>query len=87
MKLQHLIDPAMPLSSKYAIVFSLETSFQRLARRPGGLPRQQALRNARTGALRLFIDCFRRAAPPPAATVRPAPPSGYLAVASGFKLD
>jgi hypothetical protein len=85
--LQHLIDPAMTLSSKYAIVFSLETSFQRLARRPGGLPRQQALRNARTGALRLFINCFRRAAPPPAATVRPAPPSGYLAMASGFKLD
>jgi len=72
--LQHLIDPAMTLSSKYAIVFSLETSFQRLARRPGGLPRQQALR-------------FRRAAPPPAATVRPAPPSGYLAVATGFRLD
>jgi len=86
-KLQHLIGTAMPLSTRSAIVFSLETSFQRLARRPGGPPRQQALRNARTGALRLFINCFRPAAPLPAAQARPAPRSGYLAMASAFKLD
>jgi len=85
--LQHLIGTAMPLTTRSAIVFSLETSFQRLARRPGGLPRQQALLNARTGALRLFISCFRPAAPLPAVPVRPAPRSGFLAMASGFRLD
>jgi hypothetical protein len=76
-----------PLGPRYAIVFSLETSFHRLARRPGGLPRHQALRDAKTGALRLFINCFRPAAPLHAPAMRPAPRSGYLAMASGFKLD
>jgi len=76
--------------SNYAVVFSMETSFQRMARRPGGIPRQQALRNARTGVLRLFIRGFRAAAPlplPPAPLRCPPPRVGYLAIVSGFKLD
>jgi hypothetical protein len=75
-------------SSRYAFVFPLETSFQKMARRPGGIPREQALRNAKTEVLRLFIRCIRPAAPVRAAVPLRRPPGiGYLPMASGFKFD
>jgi len=37
-----------------ALAFSVETNFERMARRPGGPSRQQALRNARQ-AVRRFL--------------------------------
>jgi hypothetical protein len=40
--------------SVYVPFFAVETNFQRLACRPGGIPRDQALRNAKIQVLRLF---------------------------------
>jgi hypothetical protein len=34
-----------------ALIFLVDTNFQRMARRPGGIPRAQALRNAHTQVL------------------------------------
>jgi hypothetical protein len=41
--------------STRAIVFAVETNFQRMARRPGGLSRQQALMNAQRELLQVAI--------------------------------
>jgi hypothetical protein len=46
-------------NSVYARVFPVETNFQKMARRPGGISRERALRNAKTEVLRLFIRCNR----------------------------
>lgn len=76
-----------------ALVFPMETSFQQKARRPGGIPRELALKNAKIQVLRLFICCVRpvgdmRTAPVRAMPRRRAPArSGYFAMAAGFKLD
>jgi hypothetical protein len=42
-------------NSVYARIFPVETNFQKMARRPGGISRERALRNAKTEVLRLFI--------------------------------
>ena len=75
-----------------ALVFPLETSFHKKTGRPGGIPREQALRNARMQVMRLFIRCARpadvRTIPVRAASLRRSSPrTGYLAMASGFKFD
>jgi len=36
------------------VIFSVETNFQRMARRPGGISRQQALSNAQKALRRFF---------------------------------
>jgi hypothetical protein len=41
--------------SAQAVIFPVETSFQRIARRPGGLSRQQALTNAQKELRSVFI--------------------------------
>ena len=80
-------------NSAGALIFPLETSFHKKTGRPGGIPREQALRNARLQVMRLFVRCAR-----PAADVRTIPArvvplrrasmrTGYLAMASGFRFD
>ena len=46
-------------SGNSAREFAVETNFQRMACRPGGIPGAQALRNAKKEVLRLFIRCSR----------------------------
>ncbi len=76
-----------------ALIFALETSFHKKTGRPGGIPREQALRNARMQVMRVFIRCDRPAADVRAMPVRVVPlrhcsrRTGYLAMAAGFKFD
>jgi len=76
-----------------ALIFPLETSFHKKTGRPGGIPREKALRNARMQVMRLFVRCARPAADVrtlPVRTVplqRASPRTGFLAMASGFKFD
>ena len=84
---------AMPdNNSNGALVFPVETSFQKIARRPGGIPRERALRNAKTQVLRLFIRNVRpvgdvRKMPVRAVPMRRPPTIGYLSIAAGFRFD
>lgn len=79
-------------NSDDASIFPLETSFHKKTGRPGGIPRQQALRNARMQVVRLFVRCARpadvRTIPVRVVPLRRASPrTGYLAMASGFRFD
>ena len=81
-----------PDGSGHVVIFPVETSFHRMARRPGGIPREKALRNAKTQVLRLLGQCFRpagdlRRVPVRAVPVRCVPRSGYLSMMSGFRFD
>ncbi len=67
-------------------VFPLDTNFQRMARRPGGIPREQALRNAKIQVLRLFVRFSQpvgndREMPVYAIPLRRSRENGYLAMA------
>ncbi len=44
-------------NSAHAFVFPLETTFQKMARRPGGVSRRQALMNAHKEVRRLATQC------------------------------
>jgi hypothetical protein len=80
-------------NSDGASIFPLETSFHKKTGRPGGIPREQALRNARMQVMRLFVRCAWPAADVRAIPVRvvplrrASPRTGYLAMASGFRFD
>jgi hypothetical protein len=73
-------------NNAYARVFPVETNFQRMACRPGGVPREQALRNAKIHVLRLFIRSretvgYDRNGPIHALPLRHPRNNGYLAMA------
>jgi hypothetical protein len=57
--------------SKDARIFSVETNFQKMARRPGGIQREQALMNAETELRRMFMQRNRLS---PAKSAPPKPP-------------
>lgn len=72
--------------SAYARVFPVVTNFQKMARRPGGMPREQALRNAKIQVLRLFIRSREPVGdghnmPIRAIPLRHSRKNGYLAMA------
>jgi hypothetical protein len=60
-------------SKKDARIFSVETNFQKMARRPGGIQREQALMNAETELRRMFMERNRLAPAKPAPAKQPAP--------------
>ena len=76
-------------SGNSAREFAVETNFQRMACRPGGIPRAQALRNAKKEVLRLFIRCSRPVRDKLVRAMRlpRSPRVGWFSLASGVKFD
>jgi hypothetical protein len=59
-------------------IFPVVTNFETMARRPGGLPRDKALLNARIRVQRLVGRTGRPAEKPPAARRAPWPSSRWM---------
>ncbi len=67
------IDAVPDNDSKDARVFSVETNFQKMARRPGGILREQALMNAEKELRRAFKQSNRSSSDKLVPVKRPVP--------------
>ena len=82
----------MSTASSQTLVFPVETSFHQKVRRPGGIPREKALRYAKMQVLRLFVrgalaDGELRARKRGLPWRCRWPKVSYLAIAADFTFD
>jgi hypothetical protein len=85
---------SMFAASSETLIFPVDTSFHQKVRRPGGIPREKALKYAKMQVLRMFVGVSQalgsdgRGMPMAIAAVpRRLARAGHLAITADFRFD